>query len=362
MPWLNKPLFTGTNTNHLWILIGNQMPRTKEIIGEARIEDLASNIKKRRRWLRMTQTELGKQIGVTQQRIAMFEKGDAIPDVFQIESIASVLDTTIEILLNLTREEIMNNENVSKKTMNILASMQAREQLLESLNLRINTSQGDAAYQIQEWIGDLKQQQLSDMDMYKSDLLMSEPPQPEIADRMPLDGHEQPISNEQNHWDQQFAEGFIAYLEEKNNPLLELWFGEKHSYPTYIGFDIRRSEDFNFWGSDTYWLAANLREKQVFAGIHFRNPLYFQELERQKSQIDLEFSQEFGRRFDWRPIPSAVGIFRISMLVGVDRNHSKDLLFEDLCKILEKLEEIFKDRLDTIFQSFLLPTRRSYNR
>lgn len=75
------------------------MPRTKEIIGEARIEDLASNIRKRRRWLRMTQAELGKQIGVAQQRIAMFEKGNAIPDIFQMEDIASVLDTTIEMLL-----------------------------------------------------------------------------------------------------------------------------------------------------------------------------------------------------------------------------------------------------------------------
>ena len=75
------------------------MPRTKKIIGEARIEDLASNIKKRRRWLRMTQAELGKQIGVAQQRIAMFENGNAIPDIFQIEDIASVLDTTIEMLL-----------------------------------------------------------------------------------------------------------------------------------------------------------------------------------------------------------------------------------------------------------------------
>ena len=75
------------------------MSRTKEIIGEARIENLALNIRKQRRWLRMTQAELGKQIGVAQQRIAMFEKGDAIPDIFQMEDIASVLDTTIEMLL-----------------------------------------------------------------------------------------------------------------------------------------------------------------------------------------------------------------------------------------------------------------------
>ena len=88
------------------------MPRTKEIVGEAKIENLASNIRKRRRWLRMTQVELGEEIGVTQQRIAIFEKGDAIPDIFQMQSIANALNTTIEMLLNLTMEEIMHNESI----------------------------------------------------------------------------------------------------------------------------------------------------------------------------------------------------------------------------------------------------------
>ena len=153
------------------------MPRTKEIVSEAKIEDLASNIRERRRRLQMTQAELGKEIGVTQQRIAMFEKGDAIPDIFQVQSIASVLNTTIETLLNLTSEEIMNNKNIVQETMNILASMQAREQLLESLNLRLNTSQGEASHQVQDWVGDLKEQQLSDIDLYKNNLLLPGQPQ-----------------------------------------------------------------------------------------------------------------------------------------------------------------------------------------
>ena len=338
------------------------MPRTKEIVSEAKIEDLAFNIKRRRRWLRMTQAELGKEIGVTQQRIAMFEKGDAIPDIFQVQSIADVLDTTIEKLLNLKREEIMNNENISKETMNILASMQAREQLLESLNLRISTPQGDESYQVQEWIADLKEQQLSDIDLYKKNLLMPGQLQNKITDTASVNGPESTV-NAQEDWRKQFAEGFVAYLSDQNSPLLDLWLGRKHSYPNYVGFDIRELEgDFDFFAPDAYWLAANLREKQIFAGIHFRDPLYFQQLEGQKSQIDFEFSQEFGRSLDWRPTIGNAGIYRISVLVGVDRNHSQSLLFEDLCKILEKLNQIFKDRLETICQSFLFPTRRSYNR
>ncbi len=96
------------------------MPRTKEIVSEKKIEDVASNIKKRRRQLRMTQAELGKEIGVTQQRIAMFEKGDAIPDIFQMQSIADALHTTLEILLSLATEEIMNNENIVNDQSTIL--------------------------------------------------------------------------------------------------------------------------------------------------------------------------------------------------------------------------------------------------
>ncbi len=289
-----------------------------------------------------------------------------IPDIFQGQNIASVLDTTIEMLFNLTKETIMNNENMVKETVNILVSMQAREQLLESLNLRINTSQGDASHQVEEWIGDLKEQQLSDIDLYKNNLLLSgqsqsRQPQQEIRDRIAVDRPE-PVSNEQDNWSEQFADGFIAYLDGENSSLLDLWLGRKHSYPHYIGFDIRRSEDgFDFFGSDTYWLAANLRERQVFAGIHFRDPLYFQQLEAQKSRIDFEFSQEFGRLLDWRPTTGNAGIYRISVLVGVDHNHSEDLLFEHLRKILEKLNEIFGDRLDAIYQSLLSPIRRSYN-
>ena len=326
------------------------MPRTKEIVSEAKIENLASNIRKWRRWLSMTQADLGKKIGVTQQRIAMFEKGDAIPDIFQMQSIASVLNTTIRTLLNptreetmnsqATREETMNSQATREETMNILTSMQAREQLLESLNLRVETSP-----HIQEWIGNLEEQQLSDIDLYKDHLLLSGQSRQETTD------NPQPLFNERDNWSAQFAEGFITYLGDENSSLLDSWLGRRYSYPTYIGFDIRKSEDeFNFFGQDAYWLATNLREKQVFAGIYFRDPLYYQQLEAQQSQIDFEFSQEFGRTLEWRATTGNAGIYRISVLVGVDHNHSQNPLFEYLRKNLEKLEEVFKDRLDTISQ------------
>ena len=76
------------------------MPTTREFIGEARIKNLATNIRKRRRWVDMTQVELAKVLNTTQQRIAQFEKGDAVPNVLQAENIADALDTTIDRLLH----------------------------------------------------------------------------------------------------------------------------------------------------------------------------------------------------------------------------------------------------------------------
>lgn len=76
------------------------MPTKREIISEERIMNLATNIRKRRRWLDMTQSDLANVLKTSQQRIAQFEKGDAVPDIFQVEIIANTLDTTIDRLLH----------------------------------------------------------------------------------------------------------------------------------------------------------------------------------------------------------------------------------------------------------------------
>ena len=81
------------------------MPRTKDIIPKVKIDNLASNIKKQRHSLNLTQKELAKKIGVRQEKISKFEKGHAIPDIFQMQNIASALNTTIDTLLNLTKEK-----------------------------------------------------------------------------------------------------------------------------------------------------------------------------------------------------------------------------------------------------------------
>lgn len=64
-----------------------------------RAERLGFNIRRRRRWCDRTQEYLGTEIGASQQRIAQFEKGEAVPDALQLQDIAEVLDTTTERLL-----------------------------------------------------------------------------------------------------------------------------------------------------------------------------------------------------------------------------------------------------------------------
>lgn len=238
----------------------------------------------------------------------------------------------------------MNNENIilrpeTEQDMmnNILFSLKARHDLLGALNQRIEMLQGSAEQQLQERIGDLKQQQLADIDTYRADLLVSGRSRQEYVDEHSID-RSQSAHREPHDWTQQFADGFVAYLTENDSPLLSIWLGERYSYPNYIGFDLRKlGDEFNFQAPNSCWIALSLYERQVFAGVHFRNPLFFQELERYKTQIDAEFLQEFGRKLEWKPTSGAAGIFRINLLVGVDDNANQQSLFESLCKYLEKL-------------------------
>lgn len=77
------------------------MAKRRELVSEARRKQLATNIRKRRRWLDITQAELARALKTKQQQITLFEKGDAVPDIFQAEIIADTLDTTIDWLLDV---------------------------------------------------------------------------------------------------------------------------------------------------------------------------------------------------------------------------------------------------------------------
>ena len=235
---------------------------------------------------------------------------------------------------------------IEEKTKYILSSLQARHYLLESLNHRVRILQGDPQQRLQDWIDDLKQQQIDDMDTYKSGLLFSSQGGQLVPEPSSMEEHESTLSD-QNDWTEQFADGFVEFIESENSQLFQIWLGRKYTYPTFIGFDIRRLSDlFEFYAPDACWLSAYLRnDRQIFAGFQTRDPMCYQRLEFDKNRINHEFSLEFGRNLGWRP---GSDISRVFALVGVHNNDNDETLFHDLRKTLEKLDEIFHPRLAEI--------------
>ena len=66
--------------------------------------------------------------------------------------------------------------------MSIFASLQARQQLIQSLNQRIEEDSSDSNQQLQLWKDELEQQQLADIDLYKTTLSSEDDPLTESDD------------------------------------------------------------------------------------------------------------------------------------------------------------------------------------
>lgn len=246
----------------------------------------------------------------------------------------------------MNNTSFFNLPEMEQETKHILDSLQARHYLLESLNQRVRMLQGDPQQRLRDWIDDLKQQQIDDMDIYKSSLLFSPQGTQFVPEPPPMEGQESTLSD-QNDWIEQFADGFVEFLESENSQLFQIWLERKYTYPIFIGFDIRRLSDrFEFYAPDACWLSAYLRhDRQVFAGFQTRDPMCYQRLEFDKNRINNEFSLEFGRNLGWRP---GSDISRVVVLIGVHNNDNNENLFHDLRKTLEKLDEIFRPRLEEI--------------
>ena len=239
----------------------------------------------------------------------------------------------------------------------ILTSLQDRHRLLESLNDRISILRGDPQQRsqvelIQDQIDDLRQQQFDEIDTYKSNLLFAySPTQQDVPDIHSAEGSDT-TPPAQNDWTQQFADGFVAYLKENNSGLYSIWLGQEYSYPTYIGFDIKRlNEDFQFTASDASWLAVFLREdRQIYAGLHVRDPFLYQQLESERRSINFAFYQEFGVNLGWRP---GANISRVFTLIGVYNDNNQEILFQDIYRKLEKLDEILRPHLEDNQQNWV---------
>lgn len=61
---------------------------------------LAENIASTRRAAGLTQEDLAAKIGVSRQTVSDWERGDAVPDLFNAAKIAQALDVTVDSLIN----------------------------------------------------------------------------------------------------------------------------------------------------------------------------------------------------------------------------------------------------------------------
>lgn len=64
-----------------------------------------NRVREFRKQLRITQAELGAQVGVSRQSIVSTEKGDYAPSVYLALRLARTLGTSVEDLFPLTEEE-----------------------------------------------------------------------------------------------------------------------------------------------------------------------------------------------------------------------------------------------------------------
>ena len=147
----------------------------------------------------------------------------------------------------------------------------------------------------------------------------------------------------------QFANGFISYLKNGKSQLVPIFLGETfQGYPSYIGFDIRRSGNVDINGKNDFWLVAMIgKTDTIFLKLHMNNPDYFNRLKSQGSAIN----KVFGPGLLWeknRKPPSRIGIdYKVKPLSENRRAWNEH--FEMMRVTLEKLDTVFQHRIEEIF-------------
>ena len=154
-------------------------------------------------------------------------------------------------------------------------------------------------------------------------------------------------------WREQFADGFIRYLKERESPLMdpEVFMGEDaRGYPSYIGFNIGKIENLDIRRDrNVFWLVASTaHDGKIYLKLHLNDSNYFSLLESQKEEIE----RKFGDSLKWEPQGPGQYI-RIGVDLEVDpldENRGQwNQHFEDMREKLEKLNEIFQSRIEDPF-------------
>ena len=151
-------------------------------------------------------------------------------------------------------------------------------------------------------------------------------------------------------WQEQFADGFVRHLRDRESPLMdpEVFMGEDYwGYPRYIGFNIGKIENLDIRDRSAFWLVAStVHAGKIYLKLHMNDSNHFNQLESQKAAIQREFGEQL--KWEHENKPHRIGV---DLSVNpLDENRGKwNQHFEDMRKKLEKLDEILQPRIEEIF-------------
>ena len=170
-------------------------------------------------------------------------------------------------------------------------------------------------------------------------------------DQLKSDDQVEEVDPTNESWQRQFADRFISYLKTNNSPLVPIFMGERTwSYPNYIGFDIRRLEgnvDLN--DNNAFWLVAHIGyENIIHLKLHMRNRNYFNRLKSQEAAIH----GDFGNSLKWEDQNRELLRIGVDLQVNPLSQNSQEWTehFEKMRKNLEKLDVVFRHRVNEIFE------------
>ena len=159
-------------------------------------------------------------------------------------------------------------------------------------------------------------------------------------------------------WQKQFANRFVRHLKNRKSPLMnpEVFMGENaRGYPRYIGFNVGKIENLDLGDKNAFWLVASTaHDRRIYLKLHMNDSNCFYQLESQKEEIE----REFGDPLKWEPQGPGQYI-RIGVNLEVnplDENRGQwNQHFEDMREKLEKLNEIFRARIEDAFSDNNIP-------
>ena len=101
--------------------------------------NLSSNIKRLRREADLTQEQLAEVLGVSFQSVSKWERGDGMPDIMLLPSIARFFNTTVDDLFNMDEErQKQESKELEEKlwTMAMASSKSKKDSFFEELAIK----------------------------------------------------------------------------------------------------------------------------------------------------------------------------------------------------------------------------------